>query len=75
MSMGIIFELIADIRRWRNDKKVNNYKVQMVYEKAGAITTMDSTAEKLRVGDIIQMSNGYMVPADGIVLSTRDALG
>jgi len=25
MSMGMTFELIADIRRWTNDKKVNGY--------------------------------------------------
>jgi len=37
MSMGMIFELIADIRRWNSDKKVNSYKVDMAYEDGGKI--------------------------------------
>lgn len=68
MSMGMIFELIADIRRWNSDKKVNSYKVDMAYEDGGKIQSAGSTAEKLKVGDIIKMNNGCMVPADCIVL-------
>jgi hypothetical protein len=30
MSMGIIFELMADLRRWKNDKKINNYSITIV---------------------------------------------
>lgn len=75
MSMGIIFELIADIRRWNSDKKVNNYKVDMAFEDGGKILSTGSTAEKLKVGDIIKMNNGCMVPADCIVISTNDPLG
>lgn len=74
--MGIVFELIADIRRWKSDKKVNNYKVETVYQdEKGVIKIQNSTAQKLKVGDIIQMNNGCMVPADCIVLSTQDPLG
>jgi magnesium-transporting ATPase (P-type) len=75
MSMGMLFELIADIRRWNSDKKVNNYPVQMVYDQGGKLHYQKSTAQKLSVGDIIQMCNGCMVPADCIVLSTNDPLG
>lgn len=73
--MGMLFEFIADIRRWNADKKVNNYKVDMAYSDGGKIQTKTSTAEKLNVGDIIKMNNGCMVPADCIVLQTNDPLG
>lgn len=73
--MGMLFELIADIRRWNSDKKVNNYKVDMVYESSGKLETQISTAEKLKVGDIIKMNNNCMVPADCIVIQTNDPLG
>lgn len=75
MSMGMLFELIADIRRWNSDKKVNNYKVELVYESSGKVEVKTSAAEKLKVGDIIKMNNGCMVPADCVVLSTNDPLG
>jgi magnesium-transporting ATPase (P-type) len=74
--MGMLFELIADIRRWKGDKRVNNFVVDMVVQDStGKITKEKSTAQKLKVGDIIQMNNGCMVPADCIVLSTQDPLG
>ena len=54
MSMGILFELIADVRRWNSDKKVNNYKVEIVLQDVtGKICTEVSTSQKLMVGDII----------------------
>ena len=72
MSMGIIFELIADIRRYNSDKKVNNQQVDILKEGE---TSVKTTSSKLKVGNIIKMNNGQMVPADCIVLSTQDHLG
>ena len=48
ISMGMLFELIADIRRWKSDKKVNNYVVDMVFKDAnGKIKKETATAQKL----------------------------
>jgi hypothetical protein len=30
MTLGMVFEAVADVMRWNNDKKVNNYPVHKV---------------------------------------------
>ena len=76
MSMGIIFELIADIRRWKQDNKVNRQQITKVdKDDKGNLIESNIRSEQLKVGDIVLMNDGQMVPADCLLLSTDDSLG
>lgn len=75
MIMGMIFELVADVRRWVSDNKINNYIVKKVVADGSSLKTYDSKASSLIIGDIIQLENGAQIPADCVVLHTDDSLG
>jgi len=76
MSMGIIFELIADIRRWKQDNKTNGQQIERVTKDSkGQLTPNKVKSQQLKVGDVILMNDGQMVPADCLVLSTDDSIG
>jgi magnesium-transporting ATPase (P-type) len=76
MSMGMIFELISDLRRYKNDKKVNGQLTnKMMMDSKGKIIFEKTPAAKLLVGDMIMLENDNVVAADCVVLSTDDALG
>lgn len=75
MTLGMVFEMVADIMRWDNDKKVNNYEVQKVIKYGAIIKEVNEKAANLRVGDIIMLQNECKIPADCVLLSTDDPLG
>ena len=75
MVMGMIFEAVADLIRWDNDKRVNNYKVKIVRKDRKILYEKDGLAADLKVGDIILLENECKIPADCILLSTDDPLG
>lgn len=68
--MGMIFELITDLRRWRSDKQVNNYQVERVFIDSTSknIKTATVFSAQLEVGDIIVLQEGAQIPADCVVL-------
>ena len=75
--VGMVFELVADLRRRANDNKVNNQKVCKVSknESDKTLQETETTAAQLKVGDVIKIPNGTQIPADCLVLSTGDSLG
>ena len=75
MVMGMIFEAVADLIRWDNDKRVNNYKVKIVRKDRKILYEKDGLAADLKVGDIILLENECKIPADCVLLSTDDPLG
>lgn len=71
--MGMLFELVSDLRRWRSDRKVNNYKVKRVHQaSAGNLERREVATQNLKVGDVIVLDHDDFIPADCIVLSTDD---
>ena len=75
MSMGIFFEFVSDLRRWRNDHKINGYEVTKVWKEAGQIVKEKVKSSQLVVGDVVLFQDGCAVPADCVVLQTDDKLG
>lgn len=76
MSMGIIFELLSDLRRYKSDKKVNSYLTnKMMVDASGKMVVEKTAASKLVVGDLIMLDNNSLVSADCVLLSTDDPLG
>ena len=53
--MGMIFELITDLRRWRSDRQVNNQRVERVYvdRSTQEVVKEDTISADLQVGDIV----------------------
>jgi len=51
--MGMIFELVSDLRRYSSDKKVNNQEIERVIKTGSGIEKRMTFSENLKVGDII----------------------
>ena len=52
--LGIIFELIQDVRRWLSDNEVNAQQVQKVVDDGDKkLKNNQQLAESLKVGDVI----------------------
>lgn len=65
ISLGILKELIAEVKRYKEDKAVNNAPV-MKLNRDGL--WVPSTLAATAVGDIIKVHDFEMVPADCILL-------
>ena len=65
-------DLFEDRQRYLSDKKINSLLCQ-VYDSVQA-KFVTRTWEKLRVGDIVEVSNNDQVPADIVILNTRDGV-
>ena len=65
-------DLFEDRQRYLSDKKINSLLCQ-VYDSVQA-KFVTRTWEKLRVGDIVEVSNNDQVPADIVILNTSDGV-
>jgi magnesium-transporting ATPase (P-type) len=66
----MLFEMVADIRRWREDKKANNHPVQIAKYNGNQFEVTDSTTSELKVGHIIKLKDNEWIPADVMLLQT-----
>ena len=57
MLLGMLYELIADLKRYREDKKVNAHPVLKVTVEGQETKTHHSRADQIYVGDIIKLEN------------------
>ena len=73
--MGLLFDLLADLRRWRTDKAVNQAVVTKLLVKENQFVKQMVFTESLQVGDLIELENDQTIPADCIVVSTEDPDG
>ena len=64
-------DLFEDRQRYLSDKKINSLLCQ-IYD-SGQAKFVTRTWEKLRVGDIVEVSNNEQVPADIVILKTSDS--
>eukprot|EP00347_Sterkiella_histriomuscorum_P003081 403365663 len=69
--LGMIRELIADVKRWNQDRKTNNRLYAKVQEQNDCISTILIKSQDLRVGDIIYLQDDQQVPADCLLLATN----
>lgn len=73
MLLGVVKELISEVKRWKEDKQVNNSTVvRMVYphdgDKKQEISWKNTTFADIKVGDILKISDGEQIPADCVLL-------
>ena len=71
--VGIIKEGLTDYKRYKSDKKVNTTLVNVVTSLKGE--TQLRKTESLRVGDIVELSEGENIPADLLLLTTKGTRG
>ncbi|CDW80053.1 probable phospholipid-transporting atpase ih [Stylonychia lemnae] len=69
--LGMIRELIADVKRWKKDKETNNRIFNLVRKEQ----VVQVKSQDLRVGDIIELHDDQIVPADCVLLSSSDNNG
>lgn len=62
-----------DYRRYTSDSKINSQKVKRV--KLPSVEIENTTADQLKVGDVLKIENDEQLPADCMVLSTGDPIG
>ncbi|XP_063720658.1 probable phospholipid-transporting ATPase IM isoform X2 [Symsagittifera roscoffensis] len=68
LAVTAVKDAIDDIRRKRNDSKVNNRSTTLV---EGGVT-QSVKWKKVKVGDIIKLENDEFVPADMMILSSSE---
>ena len=73
--VGILFELVSDLRRWRSDRKVNGLKVARVFYSNGKLECADTVSAALKVGDVVRLQSDDLIPADCVVLQNDDPTG
>lgn len=64
------FEMVADIRRHREDTKTNNYKVDLAKHKGNKFEISQIKTQDIKVGQIIKLKNDEWVPADCLIIQT-----
>eukprot|EP01006_Ploeotia_vitrea_P029689 TRINITY_DN62183_c0_g1_i1.p1 TRINITY_DN62183_c0_g1~~TRINITY_DN62183_c0_g1_i1.p1 ORF type:complete len:1151 (-),score=112.61 TRINITY_DN62183_c0_g1_i1:2006-5458(-) len=71
LAVAAIKDGLEDLARWREDKKANSAKHQVVRE--GQITTIQ--ASHIQVGDVLYLRSGDAVPADLILIASEKDSG
>ena len=72
--MGILKELIAEVKRWKNDKKANEIRYLRMAKKDRSTFESVRSAE-LKVGDILELKDGDIIPADCLLLHSPNEHG
>jgi magnesium-transporting ATPase (P-type) len=73
---GVFFELLADLRRRKNDYKINNINVYKLYIDQNGLKCLEETkSSELKVGDVIMIENNNQVLADCLLLYANDKNG
>lgn len=74
ICLGLYKEASVDLKKRKGDQEENNQNFKrLVFEEAtydGVMVPVDTSADQLKVGDIIRVFDGQILPADCVVLST-----
>ena len=75
IAVGMLKEFLADYKRHKSDKKTNHMPCSIIVRdtSANSYTTMQVKTEQLNVGDVVALKDGDIIPADMIILSTKDS--
>jgi P-type E1-E2 ATPase len=69
IGSGMLREMLSDFKRWRSDRRNNNVKYKRV-SNSNFEQIEEVSSDKLRVGDIIELTDDQLVPADCFLLYT-----
>jgi magnesium-transporting ATPase (P-type) len=80
IGLGILKELLAEIKRYNDDKKFN----EQVYERIAPIghaansnskelRTVPTMLQDIKVGDLLRLHDGQLVPADCVLVKIENA--
>ena len=71
--VGMIKEFLADYKRYKADKKTNRLPCTVIVrEGPSEFFSRVVTTEELAVGDIVELKDGDIIPADLVILTTKD---
>jgi P-type E1-E2 ATPase len=66
--VGILKELVVEIRRWQQDREVNSMATRRL-DPSGKMQKI--TLNDVKVGDVLKIMEGETLPADCILLRTK----
>lgn len=73
---GVFFEFLADLKRRKNDYKINNTLVKKLHiDQNGNILSEETKSSELKVGDVILIENNSQIMADCLLLYANDKNG
>jgi P-type E1-E2 ATPase len=72
--LGMLRELLADLKRWREDRRTNARKYVRV-NRANLTDKSTVRSDELRVGDIIELNDDQTIPADCMLLKSNQPNG
>jgi phospholipid-translocating ATPase len=77
IGLTMINEGIGDFKRYRRDKKVNEELFLCLERKPGPKkgTFVEKQSKEIKVGDVLLLEKGDRVPADMIILATKQSNG
>ena len=71
IGISVLRELIEEIKRRRNDQKINSSKVMVLWD----LKFHETTWEKLKVGDMVLIQEDEIIPADLLLLQWSNRYG
>ena len=69
--LGMLREGLADIRRWREDRRTNARFYTRLENPHDLSQKKKVRSDELRVGDLIEIQEGETIPADCILIATQ----
>lgn len=74
IAVGMLKEFLADYKRYKSDKKTNSTPCTIkVKENQDEFVSRVVNSEDLKVGDVVELKDGEIIPADLVILTTKDA--
>jgi phospholipid-translocating ATPase len=73
--IGLLKELLADLKRWHYDRRTNKTTFKRLSKKKTLDSFINVRSDELKVGDIISISDNDIVPADCLLLHTVEKHG
>ena len=72
VAVGMLKEFLADYKRYKSDKKTNSQPASIIVQNGDSFSSRVVRTEELRVGDVVEVKDGDIVPADLVLLTTKD---
>ena len=72
VAVGMLKEFLADYKRYKSDKKTNSQPASIIVHNGDSFSSRVVRTEELRVGDVVEVKDGDIIPADLVLLTTKD---
>lgn len=79
IAVGMLKEFLADCKRYKSDKRQNRHPctvIELVDPTARGESQFEErlvATESLKVGDVVRVRDGDIIPADLVILTTKDS--